>query len=92
MNGKDVNKEIWKFELKPHIQMPKGAQLLSVAVQQGVAVIWALVDPNAPRVFRELNIYMTGFPIKNPGRFLGTILEENGTYVLHVFDPNKEEA
>lgn len=71
--------------------MPFGAQILSVALQDGKPVIWALVCPIEPPVIRKFNIMLTGEEIDNkPGQFVGTLLYDEGRYVEHVFDPQQE--
>lgn len=84
-------KTVWKFKLASKIQMPFGAQILSVALHEGKPVIWALVCPVEPLVIRKFNILLTGEEINDsPGRFVGTLLYDEGKYVEHVFDTQQE--
>lgn len=83
--------QVWKFPIspdRPWIEMPKGAQLLSVATQRGYPCLWALVDPHAPKVKRKIETYGTGWDLPaNPGKFVGTFLSpDGGSIVFHVFD------
>lgn len=70
------------------VQMPKGARILSVQAQRGSVMAWALVDPSAPMVQRDLVAYATGFSsvTAEPGKFLATVQLSDGDFVLHVFD------
>lgn len=82
--------EIWKFELKQsyqEVEMPVGANLLSVDQQKEIICLWAEVDPDAKREFRSFEIFGTGHSIK-PGqrKFLGTVLTRGGELVWHVFE------
>jgi hypothetical protein len=88
-------REIWKYELVPHVvlQMPKRAQLLAVQVQHGRAQLWALVDPKASLVRRHVGIYGTGHPVPaDAGFYVGTFQLEDGTLVFHVFDEGESHA
>ena len=68
---------IWKFQIpiidRFSVSMPRGAEVLSVQVQYGQAVMWALVDASAMYELRHFSIVGTGNPIQGPlGRFVGT--------------------
>lgn len=96
------NRTVYKYTIPitDHvtIDLPVGAQVLSVGVQKGVNVqgypeamcLWALVRPKGPTEKRRFRIFGTGHPIK-PGdllfsRFLGTVMLEGGALVFHVFE------
>ena len=82
-------KTIWKFEIEPEciIEIPAGAQILSVGVQSNEAFMWAMVDPSAQMSRRKINIYGTGHGLPDdPGTFIGTFMIYNGNFVGHVFD------
>lgn len=78
-----MSKTVFKYTLRPAsgvIQMPKGAQVLSVHVQNGDPHLWALVDPSAEVETREFQIVGTGHPIEgDPGRFIGTVHRHGST-------------
>lgn len=84
---------IWKFGLpledKVAIEMPEGAKVLSVGVQQGNPCIWAMVNARAPKVLRSFYVHGTGHRVDIPydARFIGTIQLLDGGLVFHVFDP-----
>jgi hypothetical protein len=87
-----MEKSIWKFPLEikgtVKVEMPEGAEILSLQMQEDVPTIWALVDPKARRENREFEIHGTGFPVYPDVMiekvFLATVQTSNG-YVYHVF-------
>lgn len=91
---------VWKFDLNrgdERIKMPRGAALLHVGVQMievrertrsgrwEQPCVWALVDPDQPKVDRGLVIHGTGHPVYPGGNYVGTFHME-GSLVFHVFD------
>ncbi len=83
---------VWKFPLRDDseaiIRMPKGAQVLSVQVQDGQPMVWALVDAQEKPVRRKFWVVGTGWTV-NPdglGTFVGTIQLAGGALVFHIFD------
>jgi hypothetical protein len=91
--------EIWRYEIKPmdlderselSISMPRHAQLLHVETKDGQPSLWALVDPKAEKVDRNLLVYGTGHPVPLfHGKYVGTFLLKAThvtTLVFHVFD------
>jgi len=84
-----VSKTIWKFEVRPKTmtQLPEGAEILSAASQGDSIFIWAVVDPEAPKSGRLVNVYGTGHDIPDyPGKFIGTVMLYGGSLVFHIFD------
>ena len=82
---------IWKFpvELKDTfvVQVPAGATVLSVQMQQGRAMLWMLVNPEAPRSEAIFAVHGTGHPVPDDGRrFLGTFQVPEHHLVFHVFE------
>jgi hypothetical protein len=83
---------IWKFPLVQgrtnHIEMPVGAEILTVQVQDIVPSIWALVDPNAEKEVRSFNTFGTGHPIEEDiaRKYIGTYQLGGGELVFHVFE------
>ena len=84
---------IWKWTL--HIEdlqsreMPVGAKLLTVQVQDGMPQLWALVDEEAAIETRTFATYGTGNPMPDgdPGAYVGTYQISGGALVFHVFEP-----
>lgn len=82
-------KRIYKYEIHSDctVQLPPGAEILSVGVQFNQLMCWASVEPSDKIETRHLLIGGTGFePPVNPGRFLGTHLLDGGSTVLHVWE------
>lgn len=86
-------KRIFKYNLYPggagQVWMPSGAKLLAVQKQYGTLVIWAEVEENAPPVWRNFHVYVTGATMAEPRpdeTYVGTVQFEDGTTILHVYD------
>jgi hypothetical protein len=67
------------------VQLPKGAELLTVQVQRGTPCLWALVDEAAETEGRVILIYDTDRPISYLGKHLGTFQLGDGDFVFHAF-------
>lgn len=86
-------KTIWKFPLSPDkltIEMPRGAKVLSVAVQDEVICVWALVDTEAALVKRRFYVLGTGHDASAVTSqivclHVGIVLMDGGSLVFHVF-------
>lgn len=75
----------------PKIQMPVGAQILDVQTQHGEPVMWALVDPEAPKEERSFQVYGTGWDIEKAKegeqrKYIGTYQMQGGALVFHLFE------
>ena len=83
---------IWKYELEiadmQEVTMPDGAELLSVANQDGNLCLWAMVDPSKEKRRRYIEIIGTGNPIFTDmgvdREFIGTAVVN--PFVWHVFE------
>ncbi len=79
---------VWKFPLvvddEQEIVMPRGAELLHVARQAGVLMLWARVNPEAPKVRHLLCMRGTGHEAPDDARHIASILD--GIFVWHFFD------
>lgn len=87
---------IWKFQLKIQasqiVQMPAGAELLSVQDQLGLICLWALVRPDAVQVQRKIGCQGTGHlcdSLSCPSTYIGTV--QTPPYVWHFFDHGEIE-
>ena len=69
------------------IKMPQGAEILSIQLQRGTITLWAVVDPTAALIEREFVLLGECAPIKdrNDLRYIGTVQNDNGSLVWHVF-------
>jgi len=84
---------IWKYRLEPtdcqSIELPQGAKILCVQVQNEWPYIWVL-NPDtdiAPTEARHFTIYGTGHIHEQiPGIYIGTFQMFKGKLVFHVFE------
>lgn len=86
-----MTKRIFKYVLDIEdvqtVELPEGAEILSVHNQNELLCLWALCNPDAPKEARTIHIFGTGNPVcDNPGRFIGTVLMWHGQLVWHVFE------
>jgi hypothetical protein len=84
-------KQVWKFALSavvPDVEMPRGAEVLSVQVQRGEPCLWALVDTHAQREVRRFVTVGTGHDIPSDLRMkhVGTFQLHGGDLIFHVFE------
>ena len=80
---------IWKYPLaitdEQLLDMPEGAQLLTVQVQGDQLVLWAQVCPDHPTVNRRIVIFGSAHPMDCAyGKYVATV--QTGSLVLHVYD------
>ena len=87
-----MNTSIWKFPIRIDdelvIEMPRGARILHVGVQNGKPQLWAMVDVKAPLVDRHFAVRGTGHPADGlkEVQHSGTFMMANGALVFHLFD------
>jgi hypothetical protein len=86
---------IWQFSAGidnyQTIDMPTGAQILSVQVQGNVdsyatPQLWAVVNPNAEIERRYFRVYGAGSPVDQVGEFIGTFQMYGGSLIYHMFE------
>jgi DNA-directed RNA polymerase subunit RPC12/RpoP len=85
---------IYKYHLplldEIEIQLPMGAQILTVQSQEGLPLIWALIETDAPLTTRRFCIRGTGHTFKgNEGKYIGTFQLQNGDLIFHLFEGKK---
>jgi hypothetical protein len=85
-----MTKTIYKYPLlilnEQEIEMPMGAGLMAVQMQQGQPCLWALVDTlNTPEK-RKVLIRGTGHPAEGVGRYISTFQMKGGELVFHAFE------
>lgn len=82
---------VFKYSLSSHkiseVQLPAGAKVLRIDLQNGSTFIWALVDTDAPTEIRTFEIYGTGHQIPDGNRtFINTFFVHDGEFVFHAFE------
>jgi hypothetical protein len=90
-------KTIWKFPLAmvspQRVDMPEGAQILTVQAQGDFGCIWALVDPDVEKQSHYFEIYGTGQVVTDDGvterPYVGTF--QTDQFVWHVFERVDEQ-
>lgn len=91
-------KVIWKYEIKVTdifgLDMPEGAEVLTVQVCKEQPCIWALVDNSKPKEKRVFCIYGTGHIVSAPQtkKYIGTFQQLDGALVWHLFELKGEET
>ena len=81
-------KQIWKYSLENVIEMPKGAEILTVDIQNGQmfnAQMWVKVDTENEMEKRMFEVIGTGQNFDDTNRkYIGTY--QDGPFVWHVFE------
>lgn len=69
------------------LDLPAGAEILSIQAQHGEPQLWALVNPSAPTETRVFRLAGTGEAIRESAlRFVATFQIHGGSRVCHVFE------
>lgn len=84
---------VFKYEIpmtiKSVIPLPAGAEILHVAAQGDVPMLWARVDTEAPIEPRRFLFLGTGFPFPDDAggyEHIGSMLVRDGALVWHLFE------
>jgi hypothetical protein len=87
-------RSVYKYTLsRDHreIEMPMGARLLMVGVQDHCIRLWAEVVPVNPMETREFAIYGTGHEMPgDPGAYVGSCILLGGELVFHIYETTKD--
>lgn len=84
---------IYKYELPDDLilEMPKGAEVLTVQMQRGSPCLWARVDPEEQVEKRKFVIHGTGHPVpSSTGKYIATFQVDDETLVFHVFESHSK--
>lgn len=87
-------KQIWKYQLDTSdwnvIEMPIGAEILTVQMQGENVCLWALCYPIEDKEKRVIEIIGTGHPVECDAtierKYIGTYQLLGGQLVFHVFE------
>lgn len=84
-----TERRIWSFgPLRPcvteRLTMPRGAELLDVTYVVDSILVWALVDPDAEEIERDIRVYSAGEAVHEGARHLSTW--QAGPFTWHAFD------
>ena len=88
---RDMNTQIWKFALLVHdevlVEMPAGAEVLCVQLQNGSPHLWAKVNVKSKSTARKFYVVGTGHPMPAHAKeYVGTFQLSGGQLVFHVFE------
>jgi len=84
-------KTIYKYQIETAdvqtIEMPAGAKILCLQMQQGKPCIWVQCKHDNPLVKHVVTTYGTGHEMRPfSGDYVGTYQLNNGDLVFHVFE------
>ena len=84
-------KAIWKFPLsvedRQEIEMPAGAEILTAQLQGNTLYLWAVVDDQAPKEKRTIEVFGTGQLMSSETRkYISTFQLYRLALVFHVFE------
>ena len=81
-------KQIWKYSLENIIEMPKGAEILTIDIQNGQmfnAQMWVKVNTENEMEKRMFEVIGTGQNFDDTNKkYIGTY--QDGPFVWHVFE------
>ena len=82
---------VYKYQLKDNsetqLELPTGAEILKVDIQDNAFCLWAMVDPKAKKETRTFEIFGTGHHMPDLSRrFINTFFAQGGAYVFHAFE------
>lgn len=79
---------IFKYIFMQEIEMPIGAQILTIQKQQNDVCIWALVNPENNTEKRKFETIGTGWEIVQPEKrkYITTLQEMGGSLIWHYFE------
>jgi len=68
------------------LEIPEGAEFLSLQTQSGTPQMWFKVDEHAAKQRRRFLVAGTGHYVVPSAHFLGTFQLDDGARVFHVFE------
>ena len=80
-------KTIYKYTLDSQdctLHLPKGAEILTIQLQNGIPTLWALVNPMTVTEERHICIVGTGWQVEDNMKYITTYMD--GYFVWHVFE------
>jgi len=82
---------VYKYPVKVddhfELELPRGAEILTVETQGEAVQLWALVDPAESTEPRQFRLAGTGHPIEDPNlKYVSSFQLYGGSLVFHVFE------
>lgn len=78
-----IHKYPLEFTDHQSIDMPLGAKIVHIDLQDNQLCVWAEGNPEHPKVQRKFELYATGEKIETMARHLKTVLI--GRFVYHIY-------
>lgn len=87
MSKKNLKYQLQTFDIQ-RIEMPNGAEILCLQIQNKKPCIWVLADPEAELKKRTFEIFGTGHnvPENAERKYIGTFQQFDGSLVFHCFE------
>lgn len=81
-------RKIYKYEIEQTIEMPVGAEILTIQLQHDIPNLWAVVDTEIEeKETRNFAIVGTGHAMEDGDmKYIGTFQLFDGGFVGHVFE------
>lgn len=88
-------KTIWKYQIEAMVQvleMPEGAEVLTVQLQDETITLWAIVDTEKPKESRRFEVIGTGHSIEvdvskdSQLIYISTVQNKSKRLVWHIFE------
>ena len=83
---------IWKYQVpfteQFSLDLPRGAEVLTMQLQREVPTIWVELDSDAPLISRTFALVGTGHPIPEDDvlMYVGTFQVQGGMFVYHLYE------
>jgi hypothetical protein len=78
-------KTVYKFKLSNEVELPKDAEVLKIAIQHGIPMMWVLLNLDEEiKVQRHFHKFGTGHNIPDELVYIDTYTE--GVFVWHIFE------
>lgn len=84
-----IYKYLLEFQLRQAVELPIGAEILTVQLQDGKPHLWAMVDEHEKTTeHRSIRMFHTGEPAERCSRYIATLQVRDGDdpWVAHVFE------
>jgi len=80
-------RKVYKYEVKNVMDLPIGTEILKVDFQYGKLMIWCSVNVvKGLKEYRKFQSVMTGGVIPDNSVYIGTALDDNKTYIEHLYE------
>lgn len=78
---------IYKYQIPlfDYLEIPRGAKLLKIMMQDGKPTAWFEVPNGQPLVAREIRWVMTGEEPPTDGKYIDTLCTD-GYHIIHFYD------